>query len=59
MVDAKITNFIGRMLREIIKEEDMYESMREAIKSLGFEKKAQETRINKFEKRINANRRKR
>lgn len=50
--DAKITNFIGRMLWEIIKEEDMYEPMREAIKSLGLEKKTQEARITNLRKEL-------
>lgn len=50
--NAEITNFIGRMLWEIIKEEDMYEPMREAIKSLGLEKKTQEARITNLRKEL-------
>ncbi|MEG0235851.1 MAG: hypothetical protein RR523_06435 [Cetobacterium sp.] len=43
--DAKIPNFIGKMLWEVIKKEDMYEPMRNAMNELKLEKKNYEARI--------------
>ncbi|MGL5202048.1 hypothetical protein [Cetobacterium sp.] len=51
--NTKVPNFIGKMLWEVIKEEDMYEPMRSVITELKLEKKNFEARITSLRKELN------
>lgn len=50
--DAKICNFVGKTLWEVIKEEDMYQPMRNAMNELKLEKKTLEARITSLRKEL-------
>lgn len=50
--NAKIPNFVGKGLWEVIKEEDMYEPMRSVMTELNLEKKNFEARITSLRKEL-------